>query len=630
MEPTDLDAELAALPALGRARAAPALASLTGTAAPKASAALLRLALAYELQARAHGHLSNRSSERLARASARACADTPPPRKRLVREWKGRLHTVIIESDETIRWDGRTWNSLERSCPRDHRHPLVGSGLLRPFAEATEAGMTAGLKPVRCAIYTRKSSEEGLEQGFNSLDAQREACAAYIKSQANEGWELLDTAYDDGGISGGTLERPGLQALLADVAAGKVDIIVVYKVDRLTRSLLDFAKLVEALDKAGTSFVSITQAFNTTTSMGRLTLNMLLSFAQFEREVTAERIRDKIAASKAKGMWMGGIPPLGYRPNERSLAIVEHHAALVRTIYARYLELDNVCALAKAFAAEGVAVPRRTDPNRQAARRRSVYPRPAVRHSQQPSLCRRHSAQRHAPHGATSADHHARPVEHRPAAPCRQPAGRERRRRGRRSVLAGLIYDEPASRCSRRTRPRARRAIATTSAGGATSAKRARARSACASPHCRWSRPWPLRLSTCSQTLMALVQKAGIVLTSTDLEPLAACSAAAAKEMRNDDGWLVATLLREVQVLPSGLSITYQRSCACRVPAAAGRCGASPQSSHPHHQDTIYPDRPRGSPRERQRRTTKISWSRQVAHPPCCQGTKLVGEHRSR
>ena len=160
------------------------------------------------------------------------------------------------------------------------------------------------MKAVRCAVYTRKSSEEGLEQGFNSLHAQREACAAYVLSQASEGWVLLPEVYDDGGLSGGTLERPALQRLLGDVADGKVVIIVVYKVDRLTRSLLDFAKLVEALDKAGTSFVSITQSFNTTTSMGRLTLNMLLSFAQFEREVTAERIRDKVAASKAKGMWM--------------------------------------------------------------------------------------------------------------------------------------------------------------------------------------------------------------------------------------------------------------------------------------------------------------------------------------
>ena len=215
------------------------------------------------------------------------------------------------------------------------------------------------MKAVRCAIYTRKSSEEGLEQGFNSLDAQREACAAYILSQASEGWQLIPEDYDDGGLSGGTLERPALQRLLAHVAAGRIDIIVVYKVDRLTRSLLDFAKLVEAFDAAGTSFVSVTQSFNTTTSMGRLTLNMLLSFAQFEREVTAERIRDKIAASKARGMWMGGIPPLGYRPDGRSLAIEEDHAALVRDIFARYLKLTNVRLVADTLARDRLHTPQR-------------------------------------------------------------------------------------------------------------------------------------------------------------------------------------------------------------------------------------------------------------------------------
>lgn len=219
------------------------------------------------------------------------------------------------------------------------------------------------MKSVRCAIYTRKSSDEGLEQGFNSLDAQREACAAYILSQASEGWSALPDIYDDGGISGGTLERPALQRLLADVAAGRIDIIVVYKVDRLTRSLLDFAKLVEAFDKANTSFVSITQSFNTTTSMGRLTLNMLLSFAQFEREVTAERIRDKIAASKARGMWMGGTPPLGYTPNGRTLAIVQEQAALVRQIYDLYLSLRNVRLVAEDLMRRGLRSPTRVRSN---------------------------------------------------------------------------------------------------------------------------------------------------------------------------------------------------------------------------------------------------------------------------
>ncbi len=213
------------------------------------------------------------------------------------------------------------------------------------------------MKQVRCAIYTRKSSEEGLEQDFNSLDAQREACSAYILSQASEGWAEVEECYDDGGLSGGTLDRPGLKRLLADVTEGRIDIIVVYKVDRLTRSLLDFSKLVEAFDKAGTSFVSVTQSFNTTTSMGRLTLNMLLSFAQFEREVTAERIRDKIAASKAKGMWMGGIPPLGYEPDGRSLKVVDAHAAIVRDIFERYLRLGNVRYVAEELASEGIIAP---------------------------------------------------------------------------------------------------------------------------------------------------------------------------------------------------------------------------------------------------------------------------------
>src|SRR5215468_4094897 len=188
------------------------------------------------------------------------------------------------------------------------------------MAESEKTPRAPG-KRTRCAIYTRKSSEEGLEQQFNSLDAQREACAAFILSQKHEGWIVLPTLYDDGGFSGGTMERPALQRLLADIGAGKVDVVVVYKIDRLTRSLFDFAKIVEAFDARGVSFVSITQQFNTTTSMGRLTLNVLLSFAQFEREVAGERIRDKIAASKKKGMWMGGFVPLGYDLKDRSLVI---------------------------------------------------------------------------------------------------------------------------------------------------------------------------------------------------------------------------------------------------------------------------------------------------------------------
>ena len=205
----------------------------------------------------------------------------------------------------------------------------------------------------RCAIYTRKSSEEGLDQSFNSLDAQREACEAYILSQAGEGWESLPECYDDGGWSGGNMERPALRALLADIARGRIDIVVVYKVDRLTRSLMDFARIVEILDGNGTSFVSVTQAFNTTNSMGRLTLNVLLSFAQFEREVTGERIRDKIAASRAKGMFMGGNIPLGYDLGKRKLEINEVEARTVRQIFARYLELKSLPALARELAADG-------------------------------------------------------------------------------------------------------------------------------------------------------------------------------------------------------------------------------------------------------------------------------------
>ena len=182
----------------------------------------------------------------------------------------------------------------------------------------------------RCAVYTRKSSEEGLEQEFNSLHAQREACEAFIKSQAGEGWRLIRTHYDDGGLSGATMERPALQRLMADIDKGLVDAVVVYKVDRLTRALADFAKMVEVFDARGVSFVAVTQQFNTTTSMGRLTLNVLLSFAQFEREVTGERIRDKIAASKRKGIWMGGLVPLGYEVRERQLVINEAEATTVR------------------------------------------------------------------------------------------------------------------------------------------------------------------------------------------------------------------------------------------------------------------------------------------------------------
>jgi len=220
------------------------------------------------------------------------------------------------------------------------------------------------MKPVkRCALYSRKSSEEGLDQAFNSLDAQREACEAYVKSQKGEGWRALDTPYDDGGFSGGSMERPALKRLLADIEAGKVDVVVVYKIDRLTRSLADFARMVELFDRHEVTFVSVTQAFNTTSSMGRLTLNVLLSFAQFEREVTGERIRDKIAASKSRGMWMGGNVPLGYDvpvDAQRALVVNDAEAATVRAIFRAYLELGSVHELQRSVDERGIRSKQRT------------------------------------------------------------------------------------------------------------------------------------------------------------------------------------------------------------------------------------------------------------------------------
>jgi site-specific DNA recombinase len=214
------------------------------------------------------------------------------------------------------------------------------------------------VRKLRCAVYTRKSSEEGLEQEFNSLHAQREACESYIASQRSEGWVLVRDQYDDGGISGGTLERPGLKRLLADIEDGLVDVVVVYKIDRLSRSLMDFSKLVEVFDRNGVTFVSVTQSFNTTTSMGRLTLNILLSFAQFEREVTAERIRDKVRASRMKGMWMGGCPPLGYEVKNRKLVENPADAAHVRWVFARFVEIGSGTELARELAERGVTTSR--------------------------------------------------------------------------------------------------------------------------------------------------------------------------------------------------------------------------------------------------------------------------------
>ncbi|WP_027285555.1 recombinase family protein [Rubritepida flocculans] len=217
-----------------------------------------------------------------------------------------------------------------------------------------DAALPAKVRKLRCAVYTRKSTEEGLEQAFNSLDAQREACEAFIASQRSEGWVLVHDRYDDGGVSGGTLDRPALKRLLADIEAGLVDVVVVYKIDRLSRSLMDFARLVQTFDAHEVTFVSVTQSFNTTTSMGRLTLNILLSFAQFEREVIGERVRDKIAASRARGMWMGGPVPLGYRVENRKLVVDEAGAATVRRVFERFAELGSATRLLPALRAEGL------------------------------------------------------------------------------------------------------------------------------------------------------------------------------------------------------------------------------------------------------------------------------------
>ena len=278
----------------------------------------------------------------------------------------------------------------------------------------------------RCAIYTRKSSEEGLEQDFNSLHAQREACEAFIKSQASEGWKLIKTEYNDGGLSGGTMERPALQRLLADIGESLIDVVVVYKVDRLTRSLADFAKMVELFDAHGVSFVAVTQQFNTTTSMGRLTLNVLLSFAQFEREVTGERIRDKIAASKRKGMWMGGVLPLGYDVRERRLVINPSEAGTVRHIYERYLKLGCVRQLSRELDKRGIVSKVRVSKRGHQVRRVPVLAGSVIRTAGQPDLYRRDPPQAGAPSRAARSDFTARGLGESPAAAPRECRARAR------------------------------------------------------------------------------------------------------------------------------------------------------------------------------------------------------------
>jgi site-specific DNA recombinase len=262
--------------------------------------------------------------------------------------------TVLVDG---FAWNGKTYPSLSKNRGPFQRVPVIAKATCGPARQAIKGirNMKPGsAKAIRCAIYTRVSTDQRLEQDFNSLDAQYDASQAYIRSQAHAGWTLLRAKYDDGGFSGGTTDRPALQRLLADARAGKIDVIVVYKVDRLTRSLADFAKLVELFDEHDVSFVSVTQQFNTTTSMGRLTLNVLLSFAQFEREVTSERIRDKIAASKRKGLWVGGMASLGYDTKDRKITVNEAEAERVRTIFRGYLKLGSLNLLLAELRRRGI------------------------------------------------------------------------------------------------------------------------------------------------------------------------------------------------------------------------------------------------------------------------------------
>src|SRR5277367_6198898 len=338
---------------------------------------LLFAIITYRIQADRLGDLDHETRQLLDRTDAKNVGVTMSARlvsfdqKRtelapgtvLVREWDRQSQRVMVMADG-IAWSGQTF---DRSLLRDHRNQMERSTLFWPEGQRRSVGRKGSIMKappirfVRCAIYTRVSTEHGLDQEFNSPDAQYDAASAYIMSQAHAGWTLIRSRYDDGGYSGGSTDRPDLQKMLDDIRARKIDVIVVYKVDRLTRSLADFAKLVELFDAHDVSFVSVTQQFNTTTSMGRLTLNVLLSFAQFEREVTGERIRDKIAASKKKGMWMGGVVPLGYRVEDRALHVVEDHAAIMRSLFRRYLEAGSVARLKQQLDAEGVRIPIRVD-----------------------------------------------------------------------------------------------------------------------------------------------------------------------------------------------------------------------------------------------------------------------------
>jgi DNA invertase Pin-like site-specific DNA recombinase len=304
-----------------------------------------------------------------------------------------------------------------------------------------------GRKRLRCALYTRKSTEEGLDQDYNSLEAQRDACEAYVKSQSGEGWTVVTKRYDDGGVSGATMERPALQRLLADIDARQVDAVVVYKVDRLTRSLSDFAKIVELFDRHAVSFVSVTQQFNTTSSMGRLTLNMLLSFAQFEREVTAERIRDKIAASKKKGLWMGGPPPLGYDVKDRKLVVNRSEARTVHTLFRLYQELGTVRHLKEVADRRGITTKRRRQRNGTKTGGKPFTPGNLYQMLSNPLYIGR------IPHkGDTYPGQHTAIIDQKTWDAVQQQRGRNTVQRQRAtnarspSLLTGLVYDETGDR----------------------------------------------------------------------------------------------------------------------------------------------------------------------------------------
>jgi site-specific DNA recombinase len=355
-------AEVQALRSLAKDQLRARWTKLFGRAPPPAlTKDLIGRMIAWRIQEEFYGG-HDKATLKLLDRLARGEKPTTEPRLRpgtvLMREHRGVRHTITVTSNRHL---GRLYLAGQKLFqplsrrPRHHRHLVERAPLLRATDPSQDWGELS-MKPLpikkilRCAIYTRKSTEHNLDLEFNSLDAQREACEAYIKSQAHEGWRLVGARYDDGGLSGASLDRPALQELLGDVRGGKIDVIVVYKVDRLTRSLADFAKLVEMFDQHSVSFVSITQAFNTTSSMGRLTLNVLLSFAQFEREVIGERVRDKIAASKRKGLWVGGSIPLGYATVNKKLVVVPEEAETVRTMFRLYLERGSLGAPAEELA----------------------------------------------------------------------------------------------------------------------------------------------------------------------------------------------------------------------------------------------------------------------------------------